>query len=164
MVSISQPEIRTPAPQRVIYVERRSAPGEGMDSTPMDAQNVLHHKLDDHGLTNRISQGISMMPDGNLMERERSPRYRAGYMLTDDAPLPDEPEFHEEIFAPGKMAVFTYTGSWEHMGEAWGAVLGEALPASGLTLRPGTWFETYLDNPSVTPADQLRTEICLPIE
>jgi hypothetical protein len=37
-------------------------------------------------------------------------------------------------------------------------------PASGFTMRPGTWFETYLDDPSVTPTDQLRTEICLPIE
>ncbi len=164
MVSISQPVIRTQPAQRVIYVERLGTPDGGLGEVPMDAQNVLHLLLDKYKLTDRISFGISMMPDGVMLDTTQAPRYRAGYVLTDNAPLPDEPEFHEEIFAPGKMAVFTYTGGWEELGAAWGTVLGEALPASGLALRPGTWFETYLDDPSVTPGDQLRTEICLPVD
>ncbi len=164
MVSISQPEIRTPRPQRVIYVERQGTLDGNLGDSPMDAQNTLHLALDKQGLTNRISYGISMMPDGMGLDTTRAPRYRGGYVLTDDAPLPADPDLQEGIFDAGKMAVFTYTGGWEGLGEAWGTVLGEAFPASGFTMRPGTWFETYLDDPSVTPTDQLRTEICLPIE
>lgn len=164
MQPISQPAIRTQPAQRVLYVERLGLPDGSLGDCPMDAQTVLHELLPKYGLNDRITFGISMMPDGVMVDTTSAPRYRAGYVLTDAAPLPAEPDLHEEIFDPGKVAVFTYTGGYEGLGDAWGNVLGQALPASGLTLRPGTWFEIYLDNPSVTPNDQLRTEICLPVE
>jgi DNA gyrase inhibitor GyrI len=164
MVTVSQPVIRMQPQQRVIYVERVGTPDGQLGESPMDAQNTLHKALDKHGLTNRISYGISMMPDGVGLDSSRAPRYRGGYMLTDNAPLPADPDLQEGIFDPGKVAVFTYTGGWEGLGEAWGQVMNMAFPDSGFTMRPGTWFEIYLDDPSVTPSDQLRTEICLPVE
>ncbi len=167
MTSVSQPVIRMQPQQRVIYVERLGTPDGDLGESPMDAQNTLHKALDKHGLTNRITLGISMMPDGVGASWDKSadttiaPRYRGGYMLTDNAPLPADPDLQEGIFDGGKVAVFTYTGGWEGLGDGWGKVMGELLPESGFALRPGTWFEIYLDDPSVTPSEQLRTEICL---
>lgn len=63
----------------------------------------------------------------------------------------------------GKHAVFTHLGPYTELPNSYRWIYSEWVPASGEQLRPLPSFEIYLDDPSTTPPDQLRTEICLPL-
>lgn len=64
----------------------------------------------------------------------------------------------------GKFAVFTYQGSYEHMGSVYDTIYGKWLPESDCKLRNAPGFEKYLNNPDKTSPDKLKTEIYIPIE
>lgn len=64
----------------------------------------------------------------------------------------------------GKHAVFTYTGSYDHLSEVYDTIYGKWLPESGYELGDTTCFEKYLNNPNDTKPEKLKTEIYLPIK
>jgi DNA gyrase inhibitor GyrI len=87
--------------------------------------------------------------------------YRAGFALA--APpekLPDGLSY--EKFSGGKYGRFVLTGPYtqlpEASGRAWNAVADKKLP-----MRDDFAIENYVNDPRVTPEDQLRTEILLPL-
>jgi DNA gyrase inhibitor GyrI len=87
--------------------------------------------------------------------------YRAGFGLS--APPVDLPEgLAQETFEGGKYARFVLTGPYTDLpaasGQVWNMVAEKKLP-----LRDGFAIENYMNDPRVTPADQLITHILVPI-
>ncbi len=64
----------------------------------------------------------------------------------------------------GKYAVFSYQGSYEHLGSVYDTIYGKWLPGSDYRLRDVPVFEKYLNNPEKTVPEKLKTEIYVPVE
>jgi AraC family transcriptional regulator len=64
----------------------------------------------------------------------------------------------------GRYARFRHVGSYALLDDAHDALLRDALPASGQTLRDVAIVHQFLNDPEVTPESALETEIYLPIE
>jgi AraC family transcriptional regulator len=92
-------------------------------------------------------------------------RYDACFAL-DGAPDPaladDEVRWHE--IAGGRYAIYRHVGPYNLIGQAFNRLYGLWLPKSGVALRAAPPLEIYLNDPGQTPADQLVTELALPIE
>ena len=88
--------------------------------------------------------------------------YRAGFALT--APPTDLPQgLTYERFPGGKYVQFVLTGPYSDLpaasGRAWSVVEEKGLP-----LRDAFAMEQYMNDPGVTPEDQLITHILIPVE
>lgn len=70
----------------------------------------------------------------------------------------------EQRIPSGRYAAALHVGGYDRLGDAWARFMGEWLPASGERATPGVCFELYLNDPSTTPKDQLRTEMYAPLE
>lgn len=81
---------------------------------------------------------------------------------TGDVAAPEGTELGE--LSQGRFAVATYTGHYDGLADAWAKVYGEMLSDAGHTPREGNCFEMYLDDPTKTPPEKLRTEIWVPID
>jgi hypothetical protein len=87
--------------------------------------------------------------------------YRAGVSIAaPPASLPDGLQY--EKFPGGKYSRFTLTGPYSQLGPASGRAF-ELAAKLGLPLRNDFNIENYVNDPRVTPEDQLITEILFPI-
>jgi effector-binding domain-containing protein len=93
---------------------------------------------------------------------KRGPQvYRAGFALA--APPVDLPEgLAYEKFPGGKYAQFVLTGPYTELGPASGRVWS-LVDEKKLPVRDGFAIENYVNDPRVTPAPELRTQILVPI-
>lgn len=66
--------------------------------------------------------------------------------------------------AAGRNAVFTHKGSYATLYLTWAAIYRDWLPTSGHTLRDAPSLELMVNDPKVTPVEELLTEIWLPVE
>lgn len=71
---------------------------------------------------------------------------------------------HWQHWPAGRYAVFTHVGPYSGLHSQWKAIYRHWLPATGYRPRDVPGFEAYLNDPRVTPAAQLRTELYLPLE
>jgi predicted transcriptional regulator YdeE len=86
--------------------------------------------------------------------------YRAGFAL--EAPPSELPQgLAYEKFAGGRYAKFVLTGPYSQLGPATGRVL-EMVKQQGIAARDDWYIENYLNDPRNTPAEDLKTEICVP--
>jgi predicted transcriptional regulator YdeE len=87
--------------------------------------------------------------------------YRAGVSLEgkpDDLPM----GLTYEKFPGGKYAKFTLTGSYSNLAAACGRAF-QIAQGSKLPLRDDFNVENYVNDPRITPEDQLITEIMFPV-
>jgi predicted transcriptional regulator YdeE len=101
---------------------------------------------------NQITKSMSLYKMGLQV-------YRAGFALS--APPKDLPKgLTYEKFPGGKYGRFVLTGPYSLLPEAssraWDA-------AKKLNIRDDYAIENYVNDPCITPQDQLRTEILLPL-
>ena len=98
---------------------------------------------------------------GHMSLYKRGPKiYRAGFAIA--APpieLPDGLTY--EKFAGGKYLRFVLNGSYMQLPEASGRVWS-IVSEKNIELRDDFAIENYLNDPSVTPEDQLITHILIP--
>lgn len=88
--------------------------------------------------------------------------YRAGFGLA--APPKDLPEgLSYEKFPGGKYSRFVLTGPYSQLGQASGKVWS-TVAEKGIKVRDDWAIENYLNDPRVTPPEQLVTEILVPTE
>jgi DNA gyrase inhibitor GyrI len=86
--------------------------------------------------------------------------YRAGFGL--DAPPSQLPEgLSYELFKGGIYSRFTLTGPYTLLPQASGRVW-DLVKELGIKTRDDFAIENYANNPSVTPEDQLITQILVP--
>ncbi|CUH88190.1 Methylphosphotriester-DNA--protein-cysteine S-methyltransferase [Phaeobacter sp. CECT 5382] len=69
----------------------------------------------------------------------------------------------ERQIAGGKTAVLTYKGPYSGISAAYHSLFGNWLPDSGEDPADAPCYEIYLNNPREVPAEELITEICLPL-
>ena len=72
-------------------------------------------------------------------------------------------EFGIQIIDGGECAVTTHRGPYESLPETYRALYGQWLPASGREPRNAPSFEIYRNSPMDTKAEDLITEIVLPL-
>ncbi len=93
-----------------------------------------------------------------------SDKLRTDICLTIYKPVQAKGEIGLKEVKGGKYAAFLYQGSYEHLGSVYDTIYGKWLPQSGYKLRDVPAFEKYVNNPSDTPEEKLKTEIYVPIE
>jgi len=89
-------------------------------------------------------------------------RSDAGIVVPEDTKLPAG--MTEQRIPAGTYACTMHIGPYERLGDTWMRFMGEWIPASGRRIGGGPSFELYLNDPRSTPPEQLKTEICVPIE
>jgi len=119
------------------------------------AWTAMHALVPEIEKNNRVTGYLSLYD----MNRQA---YRAGVSIA-AAPKDLPAGVQYEKFAGGKYAKFVLTGPFTHLPEATGRTVQRAEELR-LPLRRGFNIENYVDDPRVTPEDQLRTEILFPVE
>ena len=132
-----------------VFLERT---GPFMATAP-DAWTNLHKSVPAVAEKNQITGYMSLYKMGPKV-------YRAGVSLA--APPVDLPEGLEyERFSGGKYSRFVLTGPYSNLpqatGRAWQVAADKKIP-----LRDDFAIEHYTNDPRITPADELVTEILLP--
>jgi AraC family transcriptional regulator len=88
-------------------------------------------------------------------------RSEAALSLRPGAKVPEG--LGERRIPAGRYARTTHIGPYEGLGDTWSRLMGQWLPASGQRIRDGVSYEIYRNTPADVPADQLKTELYVPI-
>lgn len=105
---------------------------------------------------------IGVYKDDPALMAPEALRSVAGVVVPETLAIPDG--LVEENLSAGRFACFVHEGSYEGLPAAWMRIRTELMPASGHRRAARPSYELYLNDPSQVPAEQLRTEICIPIE
>lgn len=117
------------------------------------AWNEVHQLIPAVAEHNQITGYISLYKVGPQI-------YRAGVSVA--APPANLPEgLKYEKFPGGKYGKFVLTGSYSQLAQACGRAF--ELAQQLLALRDGFNIENYVNDPRVTPEDQLITELLFPV-
>lgn len=157
--NIMQPEIRTMPEQRVLFVRKTGR----YDKAAAEAWSTLMGFAYSRRLMGKNTKGIGISHDSPDITPEEKIRYDA--CITIDKDIKPEGEAGVQTISGGRYAVFLHKGPYERFGETYNAIFSQWLPSSGETLRDAPCFEVYLNrDPRRTKPENLRTEICIPIE
>jgi len=88
--------------------------------------------------------------------------YQAGVALA-QAPNKLPEKLAHRVIKAGKYACFLLTGPYSHIWMAFDRIF-KTLSEERVTLRPEFCIENYLNDPRVTPEDQLQTQLLVPID
>ena len=83
----------------------------------------------------------------------------AGFFV--ESEIEGEGEITLGMTSGGDLLKLVHRGSYDGMGQSWGRVFAHAQT---LGRKPGAGWEIYVDDPGMMEADQVRTEIYLPVE
>ncbi|HEX4683358.1 MAG TPA: AraC family transcriptional regulator [Gemmatimonadaceae bacterium] len=97
-------------------------------------------------------------PESTPVDQLRSD---AAIVVPDGIAIP--PFLTEHRLPARRYACTVYTGPYERLGDVWQRFMGEWIPANGLRIVDGESYELYLNDPSRTPKEELKTEICVPV-
>jgi AraC family transcriptional regulator len=89
-------------------------------------------------------------------------RYDACVVVDDS--FTGEGEVGVQEIAGGDYAVTIHQGPYTRVSETLARLCGEWAPQSGRELRSAPTFAIFLNDPSVTPPQELRTELYMPLE
>jgi len=130
---------------------------EKVGAFPMSAPQAwgeAHARAPELTLHNRVTGYVSLY-------KIWSKTYRAGFALeARPSELPKGLKY--EVFEGGKYSRFTLTGPYSLLPQASGRVL-ELVEEQGIETREDWYIENYVNDPRVTPAEKLVTEILIPI-
>lgn len=113
-------------------------------------------------LMNQISHCVAIYPDE--VEIGKVARFDAGVVFADDQMPPAPDGLAYQTLPGGRWAVFRHVGPYDTLWQTWQAAYRDWLPSSGETLRDAVPFEDYVDDASKVAPEQLRTDICIPIQ
>lgn len=113
------------------------------------------------GLWPQIKSFIGVYRDDPNAVAEAELRSYAGFEVGSDFVM--QPETEELILNGGSYAVLHYKGPYTGMQPAYNYLFGEWLANSGRELRDEPAYEVYLNSPSDTKPDDLKTEIYMPL-
>lgn len=156
-------EIRYLPVRKVLYVRRFGLVGGTFTKASQDAYRVLWTFLSKYNLWSHIVACLGITPDDFEVVPDADCRFDACMELADDADYQLEGEVQEQVIEAGRFAVFMHIGPYDTLWKSWQIIYRDWLPDSGETLRDAAPYEVYIDNPSHTPPDQLRTEIHVPL-
>lgn len=105
---------------------------------------------------------ISVTYDNPVITRPEQVQYDACVLVP--GTIKYTGELGLQRIAGGRYAVFTHRGPYERLWQSYRAIYGDWLLSSGATLRNGANVAEYHNDPRTTPAEQLVTEILVPIK
>ncbi len=144
-----EPEIVNWPETHYVFVEKV---GPFME-TAGQAWQSAHSFVPDLSKKNHISGYMSLYKIGPKV-------YRAGFAL-DAAPVELPEGLAYEKFAGGKYSRFVLTGPYVQLGPASGQVW-QTVAEKKIAVRDDFAIEHYMNDPRVTPEEQLITEILVP--
>ena len=158
-----QQELRTLPDRQIVYVMRTDLSLANIGSAAHDAWTTLHATLAEHDFAGALGAYCTFMPDFMRLP-PKDQRYLACRIVGEDETPPADLGLSTGVLPGGRMAVFLHKGPYSGAAAAWEKVIDELLPAMGLAMAASGPFEVYLDDDAVTPPEELRTEICIPVE
>ncbi len=88
--------------------------------------------------------------------------YEACWKAPSELPAPEG--LYEASVPEGWYAVATHHGGYDALGDTLRDVLTRWLPHSGFKRREGPFMYQYVTDPRETAEENLRTEICVPVQ
>jgi DNA gyrase inhibitor GyrI len=144
-----EPEIVNWPETHYVFVEKI---GPFQETAPQ-AWNEVHPLIPAVSQHNQVTGYMSLYKAGPEV-------YRAGVSVaTEPKNLPANLRY--EKFKGGKYSRFVLTGSYANLPEASGRVF-EIVAEKKIQMRDDFCIENYLNDPRVTPEDQLSTQILVP--
>lgn len=160
--SLMQPiEIRTLPDLQVLYAratELMTTPA--FQTANQEAFGHLFQRAS--ALMVNISHCVAIYPDE--VEVGKVARFDAGVVFADGQTPPAPDGLAYQTLAGGRWAVFRHVGPYDTLWQTWQAAYRDWLPGSGELLRDAVPFEDYVDDVSKVAAEQLRTDILIPIQ
>ncbi len=154
-----QPDIRMFSDQKVLFVRKTGK----YDKAASEAWSTLMKFAYSRRLMKKDTQAIGISHDDPDITPEGKIRYDACITIHQD--VKPEGEVGIQTINGGRYAVFLHKGPYDRLGETYKATFTQWLPSSGEKLRDVPCFEIYLNrDPRRTKPENLRTEICVPIE
>lgn len=98
--------------------------------------------------------------DPDITEKDKI-RYDACIRVNDD--YEPEPGIAKQKLMGGKFAILTHKGSYDGLHDCYKWIYGEWLPSSGYEPGISPPLEIYRNSPEDTPAEELVTDICIPL-
>jgi len=160
-----EPIYKTLPDQKVLCATERGMVDGHMSVAAQKAFGRLQAGTHSLGLMDNIRGALGISPDVPKGPVDPDMRFVAAFVI-EAAAAPDmstQPGLSWETIPAGRWAVFRHIGPYETLSKSWQAIYGQWLPASGQQLRPAAPFERYENEPGEVPAEQLITDIHVPI-
>lgn len=159
-----QPTIRDLPSQQLLCATEHGAVNNDMTAAAQRAFARLFPAAEVLGIASRQTGCLAVCPDE--MKSPDDPDVRFVAALSFDGPAPDlasTPGITCERIEAGKWAVFRHIGPYNTLWQTWRAIYRDWVPASKVALRDAAPYELYVSDASVVPAEELITDIHVPI-
>ena len=160
-----QPTIRDLPSQQLLCATERGAVHNDLSAAAKRAFARLFPAAEALGVLARQTGCLAVCPDE--MKSPDDPDVRFVAALSFEGPLPDlgsAPGVTCEVIAAGKWAVFRHVGPYDTLWQTWRAIYRDWVPAARPSLRDAAPYELYVSDASVVPAEELITDIHVPVE
>lgn len=162
---IMTPEIRTLPDQQVLYARAREVLADSsFHEAPKQAFATLWRFIEEHDLSDKWEQCLSIYPDDPNDEQQKALCHDAGVILHDGVHVESTGDLAFQTLKGGRWALFIHKGPYETMSRTWQAAYRDWLPTSGEHLRDMPPYEVYLNNPYEVAPEELLTGIYIPIQ
>jgi AraC family transcriptional regulator len=155
--------IRTLPDRKVLYARATEVmTGPAFQTANQEAFGQLMGFLEKQGLMAQMQHCVAITPDEP--ELGKPARFDAGAIFAaGEEPVATDGLAYQTL-PGGRWAVFRHVGPYDTLWQTWQAAYRDWLPTSGEELRDAAPFEDYIDDPSVVAAEQLRTDIYVPLK
>jgi AraC family transcriptional regulator len=159
-----QPTIRELPSQQLLCATERGAINNDMSATAKRAFARLFPAAETLGVLPRQTGCLAVCPDEVKSPDDPDARFVAA--LSFEGPAPDlaaTPGITYERVDAGKWAVFRHIGLYNTLWQTWRAIYRDWVPAARPSLRDAAPYELYVSDASVVPAEELITDIHVPV-
>lgn len=154
---ITQPDIP------VLYARASEMMGSpAFQAANREAFGKLMAYLAQHNLMADMRLCVAIYPDE--VEVGKVARFDAGAIFAEGVLPAAGDGLAYQTLAGGRWAVFQHVGPYDTLWQTWQAALRDWLPTSGCEFRAAPPYEAYVDDPSQTAPEVLRTDIYIPIQ
>jgi len=158
------PTLRDLPAQQLLCATERGAVNNDLSAAAQRAFARLFPAAEALGVMSRQTGCLAVCPDE--MKSPDDPDVRFVAALSFDGPLPDlkvAPGVTCERIEAGTWAVFRHTGPYNTLWQTWRAIYRDWVPSAKVALRDAAPYELYVSDASVVPAEELITDIHVPV-
>lgn len=113
------------------------------------------------GLLNENTKFIGVSYDDPQVTPPEKIRYDA--CITIDESVQGDGEIGTQTIAGGEYGILIHNGPYENLEKTYAEFMGVWLPQSGRHFGDNPSYEVYLNDPDITPPEELLTEIHIPL-
>lgn len=146
-------------PKNIIYI-RVIAP-YGTQKVYDKAWGELNQFATDNNLLKTSNEWLGISFDDPSTTQSNKCRFYA--CLTIDKPITPRGKIGCKNIKGGLYAIFTHKGSYSGLNEYYKNIWFGWLPSANYRLRQATFFEKYINNPDIVKAEDIITEIYIPV-